>query len=277
MKKTKKNVATINLGKVGLLTIGMALAAPVFKSCDKDPIEQEQSLGNYEFMFDKTTFNNPEGLIPQFADLLTKNDTLFLKYNGAEDFDSTELSQTALGIIAVTNLNAQRIWGRGLLPTAWNINRADSAYLAGIRFDVQPAEYPCAELEREVAGLEAKLDSAAQDVRNAIVPALTEPDDIQPSFWTLFRQANQNPQSFFDTVLAIDLVIIHLHQQLGTPLPWNDSTLSILQNNVLHYQRTWVNLYNADESLDLCRTENPMPALLPKHHSIRTAHKGRTR
>ena len=93
--------------------------------------------------------------------------------------------------------------------------------------------------QKRINELTALEKTQAKEVRAAVLPALTQPEDIRDWFWKGFNTLNV-PQAvnFLDSVLVYVRVFDDWHEAFGVTLPLNDANISILYTKCETYIAT---------------------------------------
>ncbi|MCL2748898.1 MAG: hypothetical protein FWE50_02365 [Alphaproteobacteria bacterium] len=129
---------------------------------------------------------------------------------------------------------------------------------AGIMFISCVKPKTCDAKIEDLKGAQAKETSVGNNVRAAIEPALTNPDNVGPLFWNNFNhfnnQANTVPKNLQDSTKTFVLVIDDFRKQFGNPLPSNNKTLSNLYDLCIEYDNACKNVTDAQSALTQCET-----------------------
>ena len=85
---------------------------------------------------------------------------------------------------------------------------------------------PIAEKIKELTAQEKKL---AGEVRGAVLPALTQPDDVQEWYWGVFEHWNvPRGTNLLDSVNVHIAAIDNIYDAYGNPVPFNNETIAKL-------------------------------------------------
>jgi hypothetical protein len=98
-------------------------------------------------------------------------------------------------------------------------------------------------IKAKIEALQKKEKEQATAVRAAVEPALTQPEDIQDGYWGVFDNANvPRGTNLNDSAIHHTEAIDDIRRVYGTPIPFNDETLSALYSKCQTYILTYEEL-----------------------------------
>jgi hypothetical protein len=91
----------------------------------------------------------------------------------------------------------------------------------------------------KIEALKAQEKQQAAEVRDAVRPALTQPDDIEEWYWEIFNRLDvPRGTNLYDSTGIHVRMVDDFRDTYGTPIPSNNETLSNLYNKSKTYIAT---------------------------------------
>ena len=215
-------LGVISRNKKTSLVLGIFVAVIIFNACKKEikPINKEEDQHEYNGGYNQ---NGQSG--------------------GQKSNDTNEIKKQ---IIQLETDSANKVKYIADLKKD-SADKVDE--IAKLEVKINSMETQISQAEAKINAMESDtIPTAAQAVRNAVLPATTTPDDVSWLFWANFGNFGQ--MSFTDTVKRYMFVIDDFRRDYGDPLPSNDVTLSQLYDLCKAYLALEQKL--SDMKKDLC-------------------------
>jgi len=103
------------------------------------------------------------------------------------------------------------------------------------------------------------------DVRNAIDPALYDPNDISGIYWTVFNYNYLHPETLLDSVERHIFTIEYLWENYGNPLPKNDESVKKLYAKCGIYLVGYEDFEKKEAALEDCENNVGIDEYGPTH------------
>lgn len=217
---------------VMLLVAAWALAACGSSDSTEDPIVIPPHKTTITFTADDYTNLNDLARIAAIADSVTVNGVEFKLLPAANDF----LGKNVTNIVneklkPAFNAAGVKASGNGNFANVNNIDELTRAWLTANGYSVTLNP-----IYTQILGLQADSTRMAAEVRAAVEPALTQPNNITMTYWGGFDFWNiPRGTTFADTVNTHKKNISVMREVRGDPLPYNNETLSALYNKCVSF------------------------------------------